>query len=324
MHTLGELAEFLQAELKGDTDYVITSIAPLEKARENQISFFGKAEGFVQTSRQYLTATKASAVILTVKDAEDYFGNAILVEDPYVSYAKLTSLFNNAPKIKPGIHATAVIGQNVSIGEGTIIEAGCVVSDGVKIGDNCHLYPNVTTYHNVQIGNRAIIHSGAVIGADGFGMANDKGKWCKIYQLASVQIGDDVEIGANTCIDRGALEDTIIEDGVKLDNQIQIAHHVKIGAHTVIAGCTGIAGSTTIGKHCMIGGAVNINGHINITDQVIITGASTIERSITEPGIYSSALEVQPHQKWLRTKVLLLQLANIVKRLRKLEEQQNE
>jgi UDP-3-O-[3-hydroxymyristoyl] glucosamine N-acyltransferase len=309
MHTLSEIAKFLQAELKGDANYAITGIAPLEKARENQISFFGKAEGFVQTSRQYLATTKAGAVILTPKDAEGYAGNVLLVADPYVSYAKLTSLFNNAPKIRQGIHEKAVVGKNVSIGEDVIIEAGCVIGDGAKIGDNCHLYPNVIVYHDVCIGDRVIIHSGAVIGADGFGMANDKGKWCKIYQLASVQIGDDVEIGANTCIDRGALEDTIIEDGVKLDNHIQIGHNVKIGAHTVIAGCTGVAGSTAIGKHCMIGGAVNINGHINITDQVIITGASTLMKDIEKSGVYSSTMTVQPHRAWMKILSRFLKLA---------------
>lgn len=322
-HTLGEIADFLQAELKGDANYVITGIAPLDKAREDQISFFGKAVGFAQISREHLAASKAGALILNAKDDEGYTGNILLVADPYLSYARLTELFNNAPKITPGIHDKAVIGKDVSIGKNVIIEAGCVIRDGAKIGDNCHLYPNVIIYHDVQIGSNVIIHSGAVIGADGFGFANNKGQWCKIHQLGSVQIGDDVEIGANTCIDRGALMDTIIENGVKIDNQVQIGHNVRIGMNTIIAGCTGIAGSTIIGKHCMIGGAVNINGHINIADQVIITGASTIERSITKPGIYSSSLEVQPHQKWLRTKVLLLELANILKRLRRLEEQQH-
>ncbi len=350
-HTLGEIADFLQAELKGDANYAITGIAPLDKARENQISFFGKAAGFAQISREHLAASKAGALILNTKDAETiqasssrgltagsgfpasagndgkqpagYTGNILLVEDPYLSYARLTELFNNAPKITPGIHDKAVIGKDVSIGKNVIIEAGCVIRDGAKIGDNCHLYPNVIIYHDVQIGSNVIIHSGAVIGADGFGFANNKGQWCKIHQLGSVQIGDNVEIGANTCIDRGALMDTIIENGVKIDNQVQIGHNVRIGMNTIIAGCTGIAGSTTIGRHCMIGGASNINGHINIADQVIITGTSTIARPITKPGIYSSGLEVQPHQKWLRTKILLLELANMLKRLRRLEEQQH-
>jgi UDP-3-O-[3-hydroxymyristoyl] glucosamine N-acyltransferase len=337
-YTLAEIADFLEIDLHGDPECVVSSIAGLEKAGDDQISFFAKVPGFVSCSDEHLTNTKAAAVILAPKDTEKYSGNALLAENPYASYAKLTGLFNDAEKPESGIHKSAIIGQNcaihdsatiaanvtignnVSIGENTIIAAGVVIGDNVKIGNNSHLYPNVTVYYNVQICNRVLIHSGAVIGADGFGMANDNGKWCKIHQLGGVFIANDVEIGANTCIDRGALEDTVIEEGVKLDNQIQVGHNVKIGAHTVIAGCTGIAGSTTIGRYCMIGGAVNFNGHINITDEVIITGTSTVGKSINESGIYSSGFGAEPYRKWLKIRSIVSQLGDLANKLRKLED----
>ncbi|MCK4608908.1 MAG: UDP-3-O-(3-hydroxymyristoyl)glucosamine N-acyltransferase [Gammaproteobacteria bacterium] len=336
-YSLGKIAEFLQAELRGDADYSITSIAPLATAKAPQISFLGRVPGFVPSARQYLTTTQAGAVILTAKDAEDYTGNALLVENPYLSYAKLTNLFSLEPKAMLGIHANAAIGQNcqipdsvsigancaignnVTIGENTVIEAGCAIGDGVTIGANCQFYPNVTIYYGIKIGAQVILHSGAVIGADGFGMANEAGRWCKIHQLGGVSIGNDVEIGANSCVDRGALEDTIIEDGVKLDNQIQIGHNARIGAHTIIAGCSAVAGSTTIGKHCILGGAVNVNGHINLADQVIITAASAVEKDITTPGVYSGGLAAQPQRKWLRIRSLIQQLDEIVSRPKKPE-----
>lgn len=324
-YLLSEIAAFLKAELRGNPDQVIISIAPLDKANDQQICFLEKAD-----FRKYLSTTKAAAVILTAKDAASYKGNVLIVENPYLSYAQLTSLFVNIPNYKVGINARAIIGENctidssagianctignnVIIGAKTIIEAGCVIADNVIIEEGCHLYPNVTIYQGVKIGKRVIIHSGGVIGSDGFGMANENGVWRKIYQLGNVRIGDDVEVGANTCIDRGALDDTVIENGVKLDNLIQIAHNVKIGAHTAIAGCTAIAGGTTIGKHCMIGGAVSFNGHINIADQVIITGASTVGRSIEQKGIYSSAVTVQPHRDWMKTVSQIMRLSQISK-----------
>lgn len=337
-YTLAEIAEFLQAELRGDANCIINSIASLNKAKQNQISFCAKIPGFTSDANKYLSTTKAAAVILSTKDADRYSGNALLVSNPYLSYAKLTSLFVEKSKNEPGIHKTAIIGENcdihnsvsiaanccignnVTIGKHGAIAPNCIISDDVKLGDDCHLYPNVSIYYGVLIGNRVIIHSGAVLGADGFGMANDNGKWCKIHQLGGVKIGNDVEIGANTCIDRGALEDTVIGDGVKLDNQIQIGHNVKIGEHTIIAGCVAIAGSTSIGKYCMIGGATCFNGHISIADRTVITGASIVGRSITDSGIYSSAVTVQPHRKWMKTVSRLLQLDNMFGELHKLKE----
>ncbi|MFA6409106.1 MAG: UDP-3-O-(3-hydroxymyristoyl)glucosamine N-acyltransferase [Gammaproteobacteria bacterium] len=333
-YPLAFLAEFLGANLSGDSKAVIKSIAPLTSASSGSISFLEKTQ-----YKDQLKTTEASAVILREADLSflPKHINALVVADPYLSYAKISSLFNKSPNIDPGIHPTAILGKNVIVGsnvsigaysvignkvqlaDGVVIGEGCAISDDVVIGENSRLYPRVVIYYGVKIGKRALVHSGAVIGADGFGMANDKGKWEKIYQLGSVEIGDDVEIGANTTIDRGALKNTIIEDGVKLDNQIQVGHNDKIGAHTAIAGCVAIAGSVTIGKHCMIGGASCFNGHIEIADQVIITGMTGVENSITQKGIYSSGIPASPHLNWRRILVRIMSLDQIAKRLQKLE-----
>lgn len=326
---LSEIARYLDLEVLGDPNCEIVGVDSLDHAKAEQITFLERA-----SMRKLLATTKASAVILPEKFADLYAGNKLIADNPQVAFAKVTRLFYDMPPRKPGIHKTAVIGDdcaihpsvaiganctignNVIIGENTIIEPGCVLSDNVVLGSNCLLYSNVSIYHRVFIGNRVIIHSGAVVGADGFGMANDNGKWCKIFQLGSVRIGDDVEIGANTCVDRGALDDTVISEDVKLDNQIQIGHNVKIGAHTVIAGCTGIAGSTKVGDYCMIGGAVSLADHLTVTDQVIITGASTVGRDIPESGIYTSAVTVQPHRVWGRILSNLIKLPNIIKSIK--------
>jgi UDP-3-O-[3-hydroxymyristoyl] glucosamine N-acyltransferase len=242
----------------------------------------------------------------------------------------------------PGIHKTAVIGNdciidssayvgancvlgnNVKLGKNVRIDPGCLISDDVTIGSDTHLFSGVTLYHKVTIGERCRLHSGVVIGSDGFGNANDKGRWCKIYQLGSTIIGNDVEIGANTAIDRGAIGNTVIEDGVKLDNLIQIGHNVRIGAHTAIAGCTGIAGSTEIGKHCMIGGAVGIAGHLKITDGVILAGKSAVGQSITKPGLYASGFPVISARDWWRVVLRVTHIEDLVKRIRELEKNINE
>ncbi len=331
-YSLNELSSYLKAELKGDPDCVIHSIAPLDKAQAGQISFLGDSH-----YQKFLTSTQASAVILSPKDAEHCQRNLLIMQNPYLGYAKVATLFQQKPMITPGIHPSAVIGQrcqispeahigahcvigdNVSIGERTIVHPGCTVGDDSSIGMDCIIWSNVTIYHNVQIGDRVIIQGGAVLGSDGFGMVNDNGTWYKIPQLGGVSIARDVEIGANTTIDRGALEDTIIEEGVKLDNQIQIAHNVRVGAHSVIAGCTAIAGSTRIGKHCMIAGAVSINGHIEIADGVILTATSSVSSSIHQSGVYSSGTPVQLNQEWRKNVVRFFQLDDMARRLRKLE-----
>lgn len=320
-YNLKQLAEFLSADFKGDPDCIITGIGSLYNATLGQISFLNDAK-----YKKHLDDTKAAVVIIKPELCDLYTGNVIICSDPYLAYAKISLLYDDRPTVASGIHPSAiidqdcsidstvsigpacVIGKRVKIGAGSQIHTGCVIGDDAQIGENAIIYPKVVLYHKVKLGNNVAIHSGAVIGADGFGNANEKGVWRKIYQLGGVVIGNDVEIGANTTVDRGAIEDTIIEDGVKLDNQIQIGHNVHIGAHTAIAGCTGIAGSTKIGRHCMIGGGVGINGHIEITNGVIISGKSAVGKSITKPGIYASSIPAMPYQTWGRVLVKLAQL----------------
>ena len=331
-YTLKELATFLSAKFQGNPDCSITGIGSLDKALPGQISFLKDSH-----YHKYLTTTKASAVIVKPEHASQDFENFIIADDPYLAYAKISVLFDDTPKVLVGIHQTVVLGEDCEIGLGvsigpycvignrvkigvnTRIEAGCVIGDDVEIGEQSRLCAKVVLYHKTKIGKGALLHSGVVIGSDGFGNANEKGIWRKIYQLGTVIIGNDVEIGANTTIDRGAIGDTIIDDGVKLDNQIQIGHNVHIGAHTAIAGCVGIAGSTKIGRYCMIGGGVGINGHIEITDGVIITGKSAVGKSITKPGVYSSGIPAMPQLSWGRVLVRLAQLEDLVRRLNAVE-----
>lgn len=337
-YSLAQLADFLSAELRGDRNCVISSIAPLNKAVTGQISFFEDSR-----YKDYLSSTKASAVILTAKDSVnlDSTINLLIVENPYLCYAKISKLFVDVPILPAGTHETTIIGKCCIIDGSAAIGPYCTIGESVRIGKNVQihggcrlgknsiissdtiLYPNVTLYHNVRIGERCIIHSGAVIGSDGFGNVNHNGVWHKIYQLGSVVIGNDVEIGANTTLDRGALEDTIIEDGVKLDNQIQVAHNVQIGAHTAIAGCVGIAGSTKIGKHCMIGGGVGVSGHIDLCDGTILTARSAVHKSIDKPGIYAGAIPAMEHRAWWRILKRLLQLDDLFHRVNKLEKEKN-
>jgi len=333
-YTLKQISDFLEAKFIGDHNCIITSIGSLKSAQPGQISFLQNPK-----YRQYLNTTKASVVIIKQEDYEDrYPGNFIFVKDPYLAYAKMSALFDDTPTVRPGIHPTVilgegcevgenvniaphcVIGKKVKIGKGVQINAGCIISDEVTIGENTRLCARVTLYHKIQIGKGGLLHSGVVIGSDGFGNANERGIWRKIYQLGTVIIGNDVEIGANTTIDRGTVEDTIIEDGVRIDNLVQIAHNVYIGAHTAIAGCVGIAGSAKIGKYCMIGGGVGINGHIEIADRVIITGMTSVGKSITEPGgIYASAIPATPHLTWWRIIARIMQIENLFNRFKILE-----
>ena len=333
-YSLENIANILGADLRGDGGVIITGIAPLDKAKAGQISFLHNSR-----YSQFLTVTQASAVVLQSDFAASCATNALVVSNPYLCFAQLAELFNPYQLPLPGIHSTAVIsksaklGSSVSIGphvviedgayvgDETVIEASTVIGKNVVIGKQCHFYPNVTLYHDVKVGNHVTIHSGAVIGSDGFGLANDAGIWRKIPQIGSVEIGNHVEIGSNTSIDRGALENTVIEEGVKIDNLVQIAHNVRIGAHTAIAGCAGIAGSTKIGKHCMIGGAAIINGHIEITDGVILTGNCAVDKSITEKGVYSSGLLVQKNSDWKKSVIRFRQLESLFQRLKILEKE---
>lgn len=325
--TLGQLAQILNAQLKGDPHCVVEGIATLQSATSAHISFLSNS-----TYKKYLANTQAAAVILTAEDAAACPTNALIVTNPYLCYCKLSQLFLEFENITAGIHPSAIIGKNCDIDPSASIGPYCVIGDGVKIaaevvvgahgtiGNHCHigakthLWPNVTLYYQSRIGNNCVIHSGVVIGSDGFGFANDKGRWEKIAQLGRVIIGDNVEIGANTTIDRGALDDTIIEEGVKLDNQIQVGHNVTIGAHTAIAGCVAIAGSTTIGKYCAIGGGSCIAGHLSIADKVTITGMSGVHTSIAESGVYSSGTGVQESRTWFKNVTRLRQLDDLAKR----------
>jgi UDP-3-O-[3-hydroxymyristoyl] glucosamine N-acyltransferase len=332
-YRLEEIAQKINAEVRGDPYCLVERAEPLASAGPSAITFLANAQ-----YRHFLAETQAAAVILSAQYAEECPTNALIVANPELAFAQLLGLLYPAPKSTPGIHSSAVIGSNCNVDPSVSIGPNCVIEDGVIIGANsliaagvfigrntrigadCHLYPRVTLYHEVILGDRVIIHSGAVIGADGFGLAHDGRQWIKIPQIAGVSIGNDVEIGANTSVDRGALKPTVIGHGVKIDNLVQIAHNVKIGNHTAIAGCAAIAGSTEVGSHCMIGGAVCINGHIKISDGVILTGSSVVAHSIDAPGVYSSGVAVQKNSEWRRNMIRFQQLDDMAKRLRRLEQ----
>ncbi|MDR0481152.1 MAG: UDP-3-O-(3-hydroxymyristoyl)glucosamine N-acyltransferase [Gallionellaceae bacterium] len=313
----------------------ISQIATLDKAGSGDIVFLASIK-----YRAQLDATRASAVIVGEADADATALPRIICNNPYLYFARVSALLNPPPSFAPGIHASATvgagaqiapdacIGPHVSIGANAVIGARCVVMDGCSIGDNAtlgedsRLYPRVTVYHDCVLGKRLIAHSGVVIGADGFGMAPDEnGHWLKIPQIGRVVIGDDVEIGANTTIDRGALDDTVIEEGVKLDNLIQVAHNVRIGAHTVIAGCVGIAGSAVIGKHCRIGGGVGIAGHLQIADNVVVAGFSLVSGSLTKAGSYAGAFPSSTDDKWRRNAVHVRNLDALAGKIKILQQE---
>jgi UDP-3-O-[3-hydroxymyristoyl] glucosamine N-acyltransferase len=333
-YRLAEIVERFGGELLGDADAVITQVATLEMAGPGQISFFSNPR-----YRRQLEHTQAEAVIVTPEVADATQRSRIVCKDPYAYFARLSAFLNPPAEIVPGTHPSAVIdpaarvsptaaigacvsiGPRCEIGDGTLIEAGCVLGAGVQVGRQCRLYANVSIYHDCLLGDRTIVHSGAVIGADGFGLAWEEGRWHKIPQIGRVVVGEDVEIGANTTIDRGALADTVIEAGVKLDNQIQIGHNCHIGAHTAIAGCVGIAGSTRIGRYCRIGGSAMIGGHLEIVDHVEISGGTSVAKSILNPGTYTSLFPVSPHRDWLKNASHLRHLHQVVEKVRSLEQQ---
>lgn len=331
--SLAEIAEHLDAQLVGDADTLISGIATLQDAKSGQLSFLANP-----VYRKFLSSTQASAVILDAASAADFQGNALILANPYAGYARATALFvSSESQSVAEIHSSAVIAsdvllpKNIRIGANAVIESGAVLGDNVtigagtvvgshaKIGAGSCLYANVSVYHHCIIGKSAVLHSGVVIGGDGFGFAPDAGQWVKIHHLASVVIGDDVELGANTCIDRGALTDTVIGNGVKIDNMVQIAHGVKVGEQTVIAGCTAVAGSTEIGAHCLIGGGVGIVGHIKIADKVTVTAMSLVTKSIKQSGIFSSGTPIMESGKWRKNAVIFGQLGNMSDRIKALE-----
>ncbi len=332
---LAELAERFDQELRGDGSHEVCGVGTLRDAGPDQLSFLSN-----KAYRKELSATGAGAVVLHPDDADDCPSNCLLSGDPYLAYARIAALFDTRPRARPGIHpaatvdASAVLGAGVHVGAGTVIGAdcvigngssigpGCVIADGSRLGEGCALSPNVTVMDGVTIGQRVIVHSGAVIGSDGFGIAFAGDHWEKVPQLGGVVIGDDCEIGANTCIDRGAIEDTVLEEDVRLDNLVQVGHNVRIGAHTAMAGCAGVAGSTRIGRGCLIGGGVGIVGHIEIADGVTITALSAVSKSITEPNsTWGSTVSARPMRDWQRSLARLNTLDRLTRRVRALEKE---
>lgn len=330
---LDELAKLLGAELRGDPAYVVEGLATLNDATSGQLSFFANPR-YLESLRN----TQAGAVLVSPEHADSAPCSALVMSNPYLGYASVSQYFERRDVLKSGtapgtqidpsarvsksaqlcanvvVGADSVIGENVYLGPNTVVGARCRIEDGVRIN------ANVTLYDDVGVGAHSLIHSGAVIGADGFGFAPDNGKWVKISQLGGVRIGANVEVGAGTTIDRGALADTVIGAGVKLDNQIQIAHNVTIGEDSAIAGCTAVAGSTKIGARCTIAGGVGITGHLDIADGTHITAMSLVSKSVSKAGAYSSGSGLMPHKQWKRSVVRFRQLDELAKRLKSLEE----
>lgn len=331
-YQLLELAQYLGAVLVGDPKHEIRALATLQSAEADGLGFIANP-----AYKKYLASTQAGALLIHPDLQDEFSGNKLVTNNPYIAYARASSLFSPLRPPTAGIHPTAVIGDGciiadtVSIGanavigdgvtllDGVVIGPGCYVGDDTLIGKNTRLSANVSIYHGISIGKNCILHSGCVIGADGFGFAPDAGGWLKIHQLGGVVIGDNVEIGACTCIDRGALDDTWIADGVIIDNQVQIAHNVRIGKNTAIAGHSAIAGSTTIGANCTISGAVAIVGHITLADKVHITARSLVSASITEAGSYSSGTPLALTKDWRKNAARFRQLDSLATRLIKLE-----
>ncbi|WP_300002051.1 UDP-3-O-(3-hydroxymyristoyl)glucosamine N-acyltransferase [uncultured Cedecea sp.] len=334
---LADLAQQLDAELHGDGDIVITGVASMQTAQAGQVTFIVNPR-----YREQLATCQASVVVMSEADLPYAKSAALVVKNPYLTYARMAQILDTTPQpasnIAPSavIDASAVLGKNVSIGANAVIEsgvelgdnvvigAGCFIGKKTKIGSGSRLWANVSIYHEIEIGSDCLVQSGTVIGADGFGYANDRGNWIKIPQLGRVIIGNKVEIGACTTIDRGALDDTIIGNGVIIDNQCQIAHNVVIGDNTAVAGGVIMAGSLKIGRYCMIGGASVINGHMEICDKVNITGMGMVMRPITEPGVYSSGIPLQPNKVWRKTAALVMNIDDISKRLKAIERKVNQ
>ncbi|HKC15677.1 MAG TPA: UDP-3-O-(3-hydroxymyristoyl)glucosamine N-acyltransferase [Steroidobacteraceae bacterium] len=333
---LGELAVRFGCELRGDPELRVAHVATLADAVSGDLGFLANPH-----YRPQLAATRATVVVTDAAHAALSPVAVLVSANPYATYARIAALLHPGPAIAAGVHssavidpsarlaasasvgALAVIGPGALIGERARIGPGCLIGDGVAIGADCLLHAGVTVIAGATLGERVRIHPGVVIGSDGFGFAPDAGAWTKVPQLGSVRIGADVEIGANTTIDRGAIGDTVIEAGVKLDNQIQVAHNVYIGAHTVIAACVGISGSTRIGARCMIGGAVGIVGHLDICDDVVVTGMSMVSRSIGAPGIYSGGIPAEPAPLWRRLVGRFKRLEALAERVRRQERSNN-
>ena len=323
-----ELARRLDLAVHGDPATCVSGVATLARATPASLGFLANPR-----YRAQLSETRAGIVVMGAADAEGYAGTALVAADPYVAFARAAALFEPRATAAPGIHASAAIdasatvdpgaqvGAFVSIGARSVVEngvvlgPGCVVGEDCVVGADCELGARVVLVRRVRLGRRVLVHPGAVLGADGFGLAMDAGRWMKVPQLGGVVVGDDCEIGANTTIDRGALDDTVLEEDVRLDNQIQIGHNVHIGAHTAMAGCSAVAGSARIGRYCLVGGGAGVLGHLELCDRVIVTAMSLVTHSIREPGEYSSGTPLMDNRSWRKSAARFKQLDALARRL---------
>ncbi|MCU4675734.1 UDP-3-O-(3-hydroxymyristoyl)glucosamine N-acyltransferase [Catenovulum sp. 2E275] len=329
---LSELAQQVEADFVGDGDQIIKAVGSIDDATEQQITFLTNSR-----YRDALEQTKAGAVILRAEDAQGFSGNHILSKNPYLTYARIAQLLDPTPatadKLSEKAHidtsakvassakiaAFAVVSQGAVIGENCQIGANCFIGENVVLGDGCKLYPNTVLYHNVVLGKQCIIHAGAVIGSDGFGFAPDQGQWIKIPQVGTVILGDDVEIGANVTIDRGAIHNTVIKSGVKIDNLVHIAHNVELGENTALAAGTKIAGSTKVGQRCTFAGNVSVNGHIEIGNDVHFTGTSMVTSSFKQAGVYSSGIPAVENKEWRKNTAKLRRIDTLYDKVKQLE-----
>ena len=330
--SLGELAVRYGCELRGDPDVRVDRVATLANADSHSLAFLANPR-----YRQQLAATDAGAVVLDAASAAECATAALVCANPHATYARIATILHPLPAAPPGTHPTAVIapgarvdpsahvgalsvvGEGAVIGPRAFVGPQCLIEEEATVGEDARLTARVTVCRRVEIGARTTIQPGAVIGGDGFGFAQERGRWIKVPQTGTVRVGSDVEIGANTTIDRGAIEDTVIEEGVKLDNLIMIAHNVRVGAHTALAACVGVSGSTSIGRRCMIGGQVGIGGHLSIADDVIITGCTMVSHSISRPGVYSGGIPLEEAHVWRRLVARFKRLDSLTNRLKALE-----
>ena len=328
-YSAAQLAERFGLTLQGDATVAVAGVATLSNASPSQLAFLANPR-----YRAQLDTTRAGIVVMRPGDAGAHGGTALLAEDPYSAFARISALFEHRPTAVPGVHPSASIagdarvdagaevgafvsiGARSTIGAGAIIGPGCVIGADCVVGEGCELVANVTLVRNVRLGRRVLIHPGAVLGADGFGLAMEAGRWLKVPQHGGVVVGDDCEIGANTTIDRGALEDTVLEEDVRLDNQIQVGHNVHIGAHTAMAGCSAVAGSARIGRYCLIGGGAGVLGHLELCDRVVVTAMTLVTHSIREPGEYSSGTPLMDNRSWRKSAARFKQLDALARRMR--------
>jgi UDP-3-O-[3-hydroxymyristoyl] glucosamine N-acyltransferase len=327
-YTAKELGARFGLEVAGDPNAIVRGVATLANAKADTLGFLANPK-----YRAQLAHTQARVVTMRADDAEGFQGTALIARDPYAAFARIAALFEPRSEAAPGIHASAVvdptakidatahvgpfvvIGARCTVGPAATIGPGCVIGDDCHVGEGSELIARVTLVTRVRLGRRVRIHPGAVLGADGFGLAMDAGRWLKVPQLGGVSIGDDCEIGANTTIDRGALEDTVLEEDVRLDNQIQVGHNAVIGAHTAMAGCAAVAGSAKIGRYCLIGGGAGVLGHLEVCDRVVITAMSLVTHSIREPGEYSSGTPIMDNRSWRKNAARFKQLDSLARRL---------